>query len=116
MDGSFLQRLKLVIHMLLPLSGDAVMIFAGLGIYLATCLITRHALTWGWALVPGLCLAVAVETWEIWDYYQLAGLAKVGPQGWLEVAARHAKDILIVNLGPVAIFLSAHALKYLAPG
>lgn len=113
MDGSFLHRLKLVLHMVLPLSADAIMILAGLGVYLATCLVTRHALTWGWALLPGLCLILAVEAWEIWDYHRLAGLARQGPQGLLAIMARHARDVLVFNLGPVAVFVAAYLLERL---
>ena len=116
MDGSFLHRLKLAIQMLLPLSGDAVMIFVGLGAYLATCLITRHALTWAWALAPGLCLALAVEAWEIWDHYRLVGLARTEREELLAIAIRHSRDILIVNLAPFAVFVTAHVLARFARG
>lgn len=116
MDGSFLQRLKLAIHMLLPLSGDAVMVFVGLGAYLATCLVTRHALSWAWALVPGLVLAVALETWEVWDHYRLVGLARSGPLGLLEIAARHSRDVLIYNLAPFSVWASAYLLERFARG
>ena len=99
--------------MLLPVSGDAIIVLVGLGVYLATCLVTRHALTWAWALLPGLVFAVALEAWEIWDHYRLAGLAKHGTSSLLAVSLRHAKDVLLFNLGPVAVFLSAHLLERL---
>lgn len=113
MDGSFLHRLKLVLHML-PLSADAIMILAGLGLYLATCLVTRHALTWSWALLPGLCLILAVEAWEIWDHYGLDGLARQGTQGLLAILGRHARDVVVFNLGPVGVFAAAYLLERLA--
>ena len=91
------------------------MILVGLGLYLATCLITRHALTWAWALVPGLCLALVLESWEVWDHYRLAGLAKAEARDLLAIALRHAKDVLIVNLAPIAVFLAAHVLDRLNP-
>ena len=116
MDGSFLQRLKLTVHMLFPLSGDAVLVLVGLGAYLATCLVTRHALTWGWALMPGLVLVLALEAWEVWDHYRLAGLSRTGPMGLLEIAARHSRDVLIFNLAPVAVWASANLLDKLVRG
>lgn len=114
MDGSFLQRVKLVFHMLLPLSGDAILILAGLCVYLATCIITRHALTWAWALVPGLCLALVLEAWEIWDHYGLPGLSRQEPHALFAIVFRHARDVLITNLGPLAVFLAAHLLARIA--
>ncbi len=100
--------------MLLPLSGDAVMIFVGLGIYIATCLLTRHALRWGWALVPGLVLAVAIETWEVLEHYGLPGLTQGGPSGVLEIALRHYRDVVIYNLAPFSVWASAYLLKRFA--
>ena len=116
MDGNFLQRLKFVVHMLLPLSGDAVLILLGLITYLATCLLTRHPLTWAWALVPGLCLAVALEIWEIWDYYGRTGLSDLGGAGIVPIAVRHSRDILIMNLAPLAVFVAAHILGRIVRG
>jgi hypothetical protein len=102
--------------MVLPLSGDAVLILLGLATYLATCLLSRHPLTWGWALVPGVCLAILLEAWEIWDHYGQAGLAELGRLGFFSVVARHSRDVLVMNLAPLAVFLAAHAVARIARG
>ena len=102
--------------MLLPLSGDAVLILLGLITYLATCLLSRHPLTWAWALVPGVCLAIVLEAWEIWDYYGHAGLDELSQAGVFSVAARHSRDVLIMNLAPLAVFLAAHVAERIARG
>ena len=34
---------------------------------------SRRPLTWAWALVPGTCLSVVIESWEVWDFYGAAG-------------------------------------------
>jgi len=113
MDGSFLQRLKIAVHTALPLPSESILILAGLTLYLATCIFTRHALTWAWALVPGLALAMALESWEIWDHYGPEGLAKASLGELAAILGRHARDVLILNLAPLAVFLSAHAIARL---
>ena len=102
--------------MLLPLSSDAILVLAGLAVYLATCLVCRHPLTWGWALAPGVCLAVLLEAWEIWDSYGQAGLAKLGASGLLPVAAEHSSDVLVMNIAPLAVFAAACAMRRFARG
>ena len=102
--------------MVLPLSGDAILILIGLAAYLGTCIVSRHPLTWAWALLPGVALAVLLEGWEIWDFHGPAALGEFGPAGIANLAVRHSRDILIMNLAPVTVFLAAHGLRRIAPG
>lgn len=102
--------------MVLPLSGDAILILLGLATYLATCLASRHPLTWAWALVPGVCLAILLEAWEIWDYYGQAGLAELDWPGAYSLVARHSRDVLVMNVAPLAVFLAAHVVGRIARG
>lgn len=102
--------------MVLPLSGDAVLILLGLAVYLATCLLSRHPLSWAWALLPALCLALLLEAWEIWDFYGAAGLSELGRRGIVTVVVRHSRDILIMNLAPLGVFLAAHGVERIARG
>ena len=72
-------------------------------------LILRRPLSWVWALVPGLCLSLALEAWEIWDHWGAQGFAIRGQT--LAILARHFKDVALVNVPPAAIVATAHWLE-----
>ena len=110
MDGSPLDRLKHFVLTAVGLSPEALLVLLGLVCYLATCLIARQPLTWAWALVPGLCLSIALEAAEVWDHYGAEGLAKAGPGDLAGIVLRHGKDVLVTNLAPVLVFLTALVL------
>lgn len=101
--------------MLLPVSSDALLVFIGLGLYLATCLIARQPLSWAWALLPGVLIAVALEAWEIWDHYGTRDLLRTEPTDILAILLRHSKDVLVTNLAPGLVVLVALALERWAP-
>lgn len=103
----FLHRLKLLSQTALPVSGDTVLVWLGLACYLATCLISRRALTWAWALVPGFLISVAIEGLEIWDHYGPQGLNKAGARGLTGIVLRHARDVAVMNAAPAIVFLVA---------
>ena len=65
MRGSWLERVKRTLVAALPFSGETFLVLTGVGCYLGTCVILRRPLSWAWALVPGLCLSLAIERWEI---------------------------------------------------
>ena len=107
MDPSPLDRLKHFILSTVGLAPEALLVLLGLVCYLATCLIARQPLTWAWALVPGLCVSVALEAAEVWNHYGAEGLAKATPADLLGIGLRHARDVLVTNLAPVLVFLTA---------
>ena len=115
MQTSLLQRLKVYVLSVLNVSPDLLLAFLGLVCFLVTCLIARRPLTWIWALAPGLCLAVALEAAEIWDYYGAKGLAKTTVAEGLGILSRHAKDVLVMNLAPLLVLFVARLLDR-APG
>ena len=91
----------------LGLSPDAVLAFLGLTCFLATCLIAGKPLTWAWALLPGLCLALLIEAAEIVDHYGLRGFFALGTAGVADVLFRHGRDVLVANLAPLLVFGAA---------
>lgn len=99
---------------MLPVSSDAILVFLGLGFYLAACLVTRRPLTWAWALLPGFCVSVILEGWEIWDHYGMQGLLKLEARGLVAILVRHSRDVLVTNLAPSLVFLVALSLERLA--
>ncbi len=103
MTESWLQTIKGSI----PIPGPAVLVLAGLGCYLVTCFVARRPLTWAWALAPGICLSVLIESWEVWDYYDAAGF---GGSSVLGIVGRHVKDVAVMNALPVAVFVVASLL------
>jgi hypothetical protein len=106
MDGSWLARAKQTLISLSPFPAEVWFVLAGLGCYLATCAIARRPLTWVWALVPGLCLSLAIEGWEIWDHW---GGREVALRGQLAgILARHLKDVALMNLPPAAVVAFMH--------
>ena len=109
MDNSILDRLKTLVHALVPLSGDVILVVLGLFCFAATLLIARQPPTWAWALLPGLGLALAIEGWEIWDHYGAAGLARASARDLIAILWRHSRDVAVFNLAPIAVFLGAVA-------
>jgi hypothetical protein len=105
MRGSWLERCKRALVTVLPFPGELFLVLAGLGCYLGTCAILRRPLSWAWALVPGLCLSLAIEGWEIWDHWGAAGLAARGQL--LAILGRHMRDVLVMNLPAAAVFATA---------
>jgi hypothetical protein len=112
MHESWLERIKSTLVTVLPLPGEALLILAGLGCYLGTCVLLRRPLTWVWALVPGLCLSFAIEVWEIWDHWVVSELSARGQL--LAILARHLKDVAIMNLPAAAIVATALWLERVA--
>lgn len=111
MDLSFLQRAKQILQSFLPLSSDAILIFLGLGCYLLCCLLLGRPLSWVWALVPGLLLAVLLEGLEILDYYGLTGLGDLAPGQVVAMLGRHLQDVIVMNLAPLLVVLTAAFLQ-----
>ena len=105
MRASWLEHVKRAVASVLPFPGEVILGIAGLGCYLGTCAILRRPLSWAWALVPGLCLSLAIEAWEIWEHWGAPGLAVRGQV--LAILGRHMKDVLIMNLPAVAVFATA---------
>ncbi len=100
MDESLLHRLKVLAHSIVPVPSDALLVVAGLACYLGTCLIARQSLHWAWALVPGLCLSLALEAWEMWDYH--------GAQAFQDSDSRqHAFHQLWVSISGDILFVQA---------
>ena len=112
MHGPWLERVKHTLVSIFPLPAEALLVLAGLGCYLGTCAILRRPLTWVWALVPGLCLSLAIEAWEIWDHWGGPGVAVRGQV--LGILGRHLKDVALMNLPPAAIVATAHWLERVA--
>jgi hypothetical protein len=102
---SWLDRIKGTLISVLPFPAETLLVVAGLGCYLGTCVILRRPLSWAWALVPGLCLALTIEAWEIWDHWSAPGLSVRGQV--LAILGRHMKDVLVMNLPAVAVFATA---------
>jgi len=111
MDLSLLQRAKQLLQSVLPLSGEAILIFLGLACYLLSCLVLRRPLSWAWALVPGLLLAVLLEGLEILNHYGLRGLGGLAPGELAAVVGRHSKDVIVMNLAPALVALAAAFLQ-----
>jgi len=106
-----LERAKDLVRSLLGVSPDALLMLAGLGCFLATCLLARRSLAWPWALVPGLCLAVALEAVEIWSHYGARGLLESGARDLAAILARHLRDVLIMNAGALLVLVVASVLS-----
>ena len=111
MNLPFLQRSKQIVRSFLPLSSDAILIFLGSGCYLSCCLLLGRPLSWVWALVPGLLLALLLEGLEILDYYGLTGLGGLAPGQVAAMLGRHLQDVIVMNLAPVLVVLAAAFLQ-----
>ncbi len=109
-----LDRLKALLRDGLGLAPDAILVFLGLGIFLATCLIGRRPLTWAWALLPGLGLALFLEAVEVWQHYGAQGLKSATAAQLAGIVLRHARDLLVMNLAPVMVFGAAVLLQRLS--
>ena len=105
-----MDRLKQLLLNHLPLSADAILLLLGLVCYLGTCLVFRRPLTWAWALLPGLLLALAIEAAEIWAHYGGAGLARAEAGSLAAIVGRHLRDVAVMTLPAVLVFLAAHLL------
>ena len=75
MAGSWLNRTKEMLISTLPFPGETLLALLGLGCYLGTCTILRRPLSWAGALVPGLCLSLAIEAWEIHAHWSASGVS-----------------------------------------
>ena len=91
----------------LGVSPDALLVLLGLGCFLVTCLIAVRPLSWAWALVPGVCIAVILEGLEIRDHYGAQRLLDASAGDIAAIFWRHARDVLLMNLGPVLVVLVA---------
>jgi len=109
MSGSWLERVKRMVVSILPFPGAVFLVLAGMGCYLGTCALLRRPLSWAWALVPGLCLSLLIEAWEIWDHWGAPGISVRGQVP--AILGRHMKDVLIMNLPAVAVFATAFWLE-----
>ena len=110
MADSILRRLKKLLLARLGLSPDAILAFAGLACFLATCLLFGRPLSWAWALLPGLCFALLLEGLEIIDHYGPRGFLALGPARIANVVLRHCRDVLVINLGPLMVWAVAAAV------
>ena len=113
MDASLFVRLKDFIQQDLGLPSETILVWLGLACFLAACLVMRRAFTWPWALVPGLCLAIGLETLDILDHYSLQGFLGSPSREMAEILLRHSKDVAITNLAPLMIWLTAMVLTKL---
>ena len=114
MRVSWLGRIKRALISILPFEGETLLVLIGVGCYLGTCAILRRPLSWAWALVPGMCLSLAIEAWEIWDHWGSPGLALRG--NGLAILGRHMKDLLVMNLPAAAVFATVLWLERTLPG
>lgn len=105
-----MDRLKQLLLDHLPLSADALLLLLGLLCYLGSCLVFRRPLTWPWALLPGLLLALAIEAAEIWAFHGGAGLGRAGAGGLAAIVGRHLRDVAVMTLPSVLVFLAALVL------
>lgn len=110
MGVSRLDHIKRTLISVLPFPGETILVLAGMGCYLGTCAILRRPLSWAWALVPGLCLSLTIEAWEIWDHWRVPGLAVRGQT--LAILGRHMRDVLVMNLPAAAVFATALWLEH----
>ena len=115
-EESPLQTLKYFVRAAFNVSPEALFILFGLGCYLVTCLIARRPLIWAWALVPGFCLAVALEAVEVWDHYRMRGLLMAEARDIAGIVWRHSKDVLVMNLAPLMVFSTATLLDRMTRG
>jgi len=104
-----LERIKDTLLALAPLQGETLLVLAGIGCYLTTCLTLRRPLSWFWALVPGLVLSVALEAWEIWRHWLAPGLSLRGQVPG--ILGRHLKDVALVTLPPALVAAAAAWLE-----
>ena len=107
MEGSIFARLKAALLSGLPLSADALQVYAGLICYLAACLVMGRPLAWPWALAAPLGLTLLVEGAEIIDYYGVAGLTRLGAGELGRMLLRHLRDVAVVMLAPLLVFIAA---------
>ncbi len=111
MASATLRRVKDRVLARLGLSADAILAFAGLACFLATCLLLGRPLSWAWALLPGLCFALLLEGLEIVDHYGARGFLALGPAGIADVVFRHCRDVLVINGGPLLVWAVAAAVE-----
>ena len=97
------ERLKAIVQSELDISPDVIFVVIGLALFLITCLIVRRPLSWPWALIPGLCVSIIVEAAEISDQYGLHGLTEKNAKDLAVILLRHSRDILAMNLAPLAV-------------
>lgn len=102
-----LPQLKDFLRAQLGVYPDVIIVVAGLACFLITCLVARRPLAWAWALVPGICLALAVEAWEIWQHYGARGLTAASVRELAGIIWRHARDVLVMNLAPAVVVVVA---------
>lgn len=107
MASRSLRRVKERLLGLLGLSPDAVFVLLGLACFLATCLLAGRPLNWAWALLPGLCLGLLLEGLEIIDHYGLRGFLGLPAAQIGDILFRHSRDVLVLNLGPLLVWLTA---------
>ncbi len=103
-----LERLKDFVRSELGLPPDVMLVFIGLGLFLATSLVARRPLTWAWALIPGLCVSIFLESAEIWGQYGIHGLVEKDAKEIATILLRHSRDILTMNLVPLVVVVVAN--------
>jgi len=109
MRASWLERIKDTLLAAVPLQGESLLALAGLACYLGTCIVLRRRLSWGWAIVPGICLSLVIEGWEIWDHWIARGATVRGHV--LGILGRHLRDVAIMNLPAAAVAATASWLE-----
>ncbi len=107
MGSGLYADLKDAIQAVLPVSGETFVVYLGLVLYLATCLLFRRPLTWGVALLPGLAFTVAVEGFDIWTAWGVDGFAALDRDGMADVLGRHFGDVVKVMAAPILVWLTA---------
>lgn len=91
-------------HALLSvLPGEALLVLAGLGCYLAAWLVLRRRP--GWALLPGLVLSLAMEGRDIVAHYGVSGFFAVPAAEMASIVARHMTDVVLFNAVPALVAL-----------
>lgn len=100
------EQLKSLLRDRVGLPPWLVLALAGLVAHLALNFVLRKAPASPWGLCAPLLLGIAIESWEIWVHYQAIGFDAPGVDPLAAILLRHALDVTIMLLGPLALVLS----------
>jgi hypothetical protein len=103
-----LDRFKDFLRSDLGLPPDGILFGAGLACFLVTCMVLRRPLSWPWALIPGICIAITLEALEIWDHYGPERLFETDAREVLAILWRHCRDVFVMNSGAAALVILAN--------
>ena len=59
----------------------------------------------------GLLTSVAIEGFDIIDHYGVSGVISADAKLLSEILARHAKDVIVFNLAPILVAISARFVR-----